>query len=82
VESHRTPPLRLYHPELARKPLVTLAAIVQLIAATTTRSGLAVPCTLDANSYPNAVVVTDIELAVVNSTPDAFHSEWNYTITP
>jgi transposase len=64
------------------KPLVTLAAIVQLIAATTTRTGLTVHCTLDANSYPNAVVVTDAELAAVSITPDAFHGEWNYTITP
>jgi hypothetical protein len=64
------------------KPLVTLAAIVQLIAATTTRTGLTVHCTLDANSYPNAVVVTDAELAAVSISPNAFHGEWNYTITP
>jgi Rhodopirellula transposase DDE domain len=64
------------------KPLVTLAAIVQLIAATTTRTGLAVHCTLDANSYPNGIAVSDAELATVNITPAAFHGEWNYTIKP
>jgi hypothetical protein len=26
--------------------------------------------------------ITDAELAAVNLTGDAFHPEWNYTITP
>jgi transposase len=64
------------------KPLVTLAAIVQLIAATTTRTGLAVHCTLDTNSYPDGIAVSDAELAAVNITPATFHGEWNYTIKP
>ena len=35
------------------KPLVTHQTIVQLIAATTTRTGLEVRCELDPNAYPD-----------------------------
>ncbi len=34
------------------KPLLTHKVIVQLIAATTTSSGLALACTIDASQYP------------------------------
>jgi len=64
------------------KPLVSYQAIVQLIAATTTRTGLHVKAEIDHASYPAGIKVTDDEMAAINLTAHAFHGEWNYTITP
>jgi hypothetical protein len=64
------------------KPLVSYAAIVSLIAATKTRSGLAVQCELDEGTYPTGRKVTDADLARINLHRDAFHGEWNYRIRP
>ena len=62
------------------KPLVSHQVIVQLIAATTTRTGLKVRCELDQNTYPAGIKVSDAELEAVNLTRHEFHGEWNYTI--
>jgi hypothetical protein len=64
------------------KPLVSYQTIVQLIAATTTRTGLNVKCEIDHASYPAGVKVTDAEMAAINIAAHAFHGEWNYSITP
>ena len=64
------------------KPLISYQTIVQLIAATTTRTGLNVKCEIDTACYPLGVKVTDAEMAAVNITPHPFHGEWNYTIAP
>ena len=64
------------------KPLVSYQTIVQLIAATTTRTGLNVKCEVDAASYPAGVKVSDNDMATLNLTPHEFHGEWNYTIAP
>ena len=55
--------------------------IINSIAATSTRTGLKVHARLDDNEYPK-IEVTDEQLAAVNITHDAFHPEWNYTISP
>jgi len=55
--------------------------IINLIAATTTRSGLEVYARLDEGSYPK-VEVSDPELAAVNLEGDVFHPDWNYRIKP
>jgi len=64
------------------KPLTSQTAVVELIAATTTTAGLTVRCELDLRSYPKGIKVTDLEMAGLNITSDAFHPEWNYTIAP
>jgi hypothetical protein len=64
------------------KPLVSYRVIVDLIAATTTETGLKVHCELDTNSYPKGIVVSDAEMAAINIQRDDFHGEWNYTILP
>ena len=64
------------------KPLRSYRTIVQLIAATTTNTGLKVRAELDANKYPKAVRVSDAQLAVVNLSRHSFHGDWNYTISP
>ena len=64
------------------KPLVSYQVIIDLIGATTTKTGLKVTCELDDNLYPKGVVVSDEELAAVNMVRADFHGEWNYTIKP
>ena len=64
------------------KPLTSLETIVNLIASTTTRSGLKVFARLDEGSYPAKVTVSDAELEAVALQGDGFHPEWNYTIEP
>ena len=64
------------------KPLVSYRAIVELIAATTTQTGLKVRCELDSNSYNNGIVVSDAEMAALNIKRADFHGEWNYSIAP
>ena len=64
------------------KPLVSYRVIVDLISATTTKTGLTVRCQLDTGQYPNGVVVSDAEMAAINIQRAEFHGEWNYTISP
>jgi len=55
--------------------------IVQLIAATTTDTGLKVRAKLDENKYPKGVKVSDVQMAAVNLTRHSFHGDWNYTVS-
>jgi hypothetical protein len=64
------------------KPLVNHQVIVQLIANTTTDTGLTVACQLDANTYEKGIKVSDAEMAALNIKPAEFHGEWNYTFAP
>ena len=64
------------------RPLVSHEVIVDLISATTTRSGLQGQAELDTSSYPTKVKVSDAEMAALHITPHAFHGEWNYTLEP
>src|SRR5580658_5415500 len=64
------------------KPLVSHQVIVQLIGATTTKTGLSVACRIDDGLYPKGVTVSDDEINAINLTCDEFHGEWNYTISP
>jgi transposase len=64
------------------KPLVTHEVIIQLIANTTTTTGLTVQCRLDENDYEKGVKVSDTDMAALNIAPSNFHGEWNYTIAP
>jgi hypothetical protein len=56
--------------------------IINLIAATSTRTGLKVYARLDKRPYPKKLAITDGQLAAVNLEGDEFHPEWNYTISP
>jgi hypothetical protein len=64
------------------KPLISHEVVINLIAATTTRTGLTVRCGLDTNKYPTGIKVTEEELSQVNISRDHFHGEWNYSIKP
>jgi hypothetical protein len=64
------------------KPLVSYQLIVQLIAATTTETGLKVCCEIDGHLYPKEVEVSDDEIQLINIMRNKFHGEWNYTSHP
>jgi hypothetical protein len=64
------------------KPLTSRETVVELIASTTTKTGLTVRCELDTRIYPKGIKVDDAEMATLNIKGDAFHPEWNYTISP
>ena len=114
------------------RPLVSRETVVELIASTTTRTGLVVRCELDTGDYPKGIKViptrlrvdpcrmgqrgsvfvfvwraaagqpgaqyqpvlrmegssstrvgiSDEEMDTLNIEGDAFHPEWNYTISP
>ena len=63
-------------------PLVSYRVIVDLISATTTKTGLTVHCELDDTAYPKGVTVSDEEMDAINITRTDFHGEWNYTVRP
>lgn len=62
------------------QPLLSHAAIVNLIAATRNAAGLRVTCRLDMRQYSPGVKVSDEQMATVRITPDKFQGEWNYII--
>jgi transposase len=64
------------------KPLLSRQVIIDLIASTTTRTGLKVYARLDERAYPDKIKVTDTELAAVHLEGHPFHPDWNYTIEP
>ena len=64
------------------RPLRSFETVVNLIAATTTRTGLRVRSALDTGAYPAGLRVSDAEMATLHLARDAFHGEWNYTLIP
>jgi hypothetical protein len=64
------------------RPLKSLEVIVNLIAKTTTRTGLIVKAAVDTNPYPTKIKVTDEQLGHLRIKRHEFHGEWNYTLSP
>ena len=64
------------------RPLTDRLTIVELIGATTTKTGLKVECALDTRTYEKGIKVSGAEIKALNITGDAFHPEWNSTIKP
>jgi hypothetical protein len=64
------------------KPLESLEVIINLIAGTTTTTGLKIYARLDEREYEKGVEVTDERLAAVNITRHSFHGDWNYSVSP
>ena len=66
------------------RPLTSHEVVVDLIGATTTRTGLSVHAEPNTNTYPRGVKVTKQEMAAIGpqlKTAD-FHGDWNYTLRP
>jgi hypothetical protein len=64
------------------RPLTTFQTIVNLIANTTTTTGLTVGCALDPNLYPTKIKLSDEQKNAIPLTRHDFHPDWNYTIRP
>lgn len=64
------------------QPLVSHEVIVDLVGATTTRSGLQVKAALDTGTYPSGLRISDADFARLPLSPHSFHGEWNYTSSP
>ena len=64
------------------KPLRSFETIVNLIAATSTTTGLKVHAELNTGSYQAGIKVSNQELAKIKIRRDKFHGDWNYEIQP
>ena len=64
------------------RPLTDRLAVVELIAATTTKAGLKVESALDPRTYEKGIKVSNAEMKTLDIEGDEFHPEWNYTIRP
>jgi transposase len=64
------------------RPLVSYRTIIELISATTTKSGLKIKAKRDWNNYETGVQVSKAELAALPLLRHQFHGDWNYTLMP
>ncbi len=64
------------------KPLTSYQVIINLIASTTTHTGLTVKARLDKKLYTKGKKVADHEMKDLKLVKNGFHGEWNYTIKP
>jgi transposase len=64
------------------RPLVSYRTIIELISATTTKSGLRIKAERDWNYYETGAQVSDEDLAALSLTRHEFHGDWNYTLAP
>jgi hypothetical protein len=66
------------------RPLTSHQVIVDLISATTTRTGLTVHAEPNTETYPRGIKVTKAEMDAISPQlkPHAFHGDWNYTLRP
>ena len=64
------------------QPLTSHTVIIELIAHTTTTTGLRVQAELDTGSYPTGIRITPKQFAAVNLFPADFQGDWNYAIRP
>jgi hypothetical protein len=64
------------------RPLISYEAVVNLIGATKTRSGLKVKAVLDTKTYETGQKITDREMKALRLKLHAFHGDWNYTVLP
>jgi len=62
------------------RPLTTYRTIIELIAATTTETGLQIRAERDTAWYEKGVKVTDEAMAALPLTPHEWHGDWNYTL--
>jgi transposase len=64
------------------RPLTSHEVVVDLIGATTTRTGLQVHAELDPGVYQTKVKIGDEQMAAIALDRHDFHGEWNYTLQP
>jgi hypothetical protein len=64
------------------QPLESRMAVVELIGATTTKTGLKVECALDERTYQKGIRIKKAEMKLLDIEGEAFHPDWNYAIKP
>jgi Rhodopirellula transposase DDE domain len=67
----------------AGQPLTSHEVAVNLIAGTTTRTGLTVKAERDTGTYPRGIKISDKEIRQLKEQhvrPHEFHGEWNYDV--
>ncbi|NEQ87651.1 MAG: ISAzo13 family transposase [Moorea sp. SIO2I5] len=64
------------------RPLISREVVVNLIANTTTQTGLTIQAELDQGKYQIGQRISDSQLSQVNLQPADFHGEWNSQIIP
>jgi Rhodopirellula transposase DDE domain len=57
-------------------------AVVELIGATKTKTGLTVQCVLDQHTYEKGIKISNAQMRTLAIVADTFHPEWNYAIKP
>ena len=62
------------------RPLETHQTVVNLIANTTTTTGLTIRCELDPGLYPTKIKLTEHQKRSIPIDRHEFHGNWNYTI--
>lgn len=68
------------HPHAAGRP--NHEGVVELIAATTSKTGLRVHAQRDHGVYPTNVQSPEASMAAIGLVPHDFHGDWNYTLDP
>ena len=63
-------------------PLTSYQVIVELVAGTTTETGLRILAEWDQGHYPTGTDITAAELAALPLTGHDWHPEWNYDLAP
>ena len=66
----------------AGQPLVNFETVINMISATTTKSGLKIKAFLDRKYYKTGIKIPDEEMRKLNLKFHNLHPQWNYTITP
>ena len=64
------------------RPLTSHQAVVELISATTTTTGLTVTAELDTSEYPTGLTYTKKQVEALPIDYHGFHNDWNYTVRP
>jgi hypothetical protein len=64
------------------QPLINYETVVNLIGATTTKSGLRVKAVLDTNEYETGVKVSNSQMEELSLRRHTTHPDWNYTLEP
>ena len=64
------------------RPLESVEAVVNLIAATTTTAGLKIRAGLDRNLYARGIKIPDEDMEALSVRPARIRGDWNYRIEP
>ena len=64
------------------EPLVSFETVINLISATTTRTGLRIKARLDKRTYVTGIEITEEEMDKLNLRLHEKNPQWNYSLSP